>query len=203
MVQVFPQSMSFQAFLDWYPNNGQRYELQEGFVKAMTPTGTHEEISGFLAAELNLEIRRQSLPFIIPRGCLVKPNLEESGFFPDVAVLDPGELGNESLWKKSSVIQRGLSIPLVIEVVSTNWRDDYGTKLVKYEALGIREYWIVDYLALGAVRYIGKPKQPTITICQLIEEEYQLFSFITGQILRSQIFPELTLKAEDIFSKGI
>lgn len=36
MVQVLPQRISFQAFFDWYPNNGQRYELQEGFIKAMT-----------------------------------------------------------------------------------------------------------------------------------------------------------------------
>jgi len=33
-------------------------------------------------------------------------------------------------------------------------------KLADYEALGIVEYWIVDYLALGASRYTGKPKQP-------------------------------------------
>ena len=39
--------------------------------------------------------------------------------------------------------QYGKSIPLVIEVVSTNWRDDYGHKLVEYEAMGMEEYWIV------------------------------------------------------------
>lgn len=42
----------------------------------------------------------------------------------------------------------------------------------------IAEYWIVDYRALGAVRYLGKPKQPTITICKLIEGEYQMEKFI-------------------------
>jgi Protein of unknown function (DUF820). len=46
-------------------------------------------------------------------------------------------------------------------LVSTNWRDDYGYKLVDYEALGISEYWIADYLGLGGRRYIGNPKQPT------------------------------------------
>ena len=44
----------------------------------------------------------------------------------------------------------------------------------------IAEYWIVDYRALGAVRHIGKPKQPTITICKLIEGEYQVEKFVKG-----------------------
>ncbi|MEN9871288.1 MAG: hypothetical protein RLZZ171_2280, partial [Cyanobacteriota bacterium] len=65
--------------------------------------------------------------------------------------------------------------------------------------MGIAEYWIVDYRALGAVRYIGKPKQPTITICKLVEGEYQLEKFIKGEILQSNIFPKLELKTDDIF----
>ena len=88
----------------------------------------------------------------------------------------------------------------MIEVVSTNWRDDYGHKFVEYEAMGIAEYWIVDYRALGAVRYIGKPKQPTITIFQLVEDEYQIKRLITGQRLESSIFPELELTTDAIFA---
>ena len=38
-----------------------------------------------------------------------------------------------------------VALPLAIEVVSTNWRDDYRIKLNEYETLGIQEYWIVDY----------------------------------------------------------
>lgn len=46
---------------------------------------------------------------------------------------------------------------LVVEVVSTNWHDPYARKLEDYEALGILEYWIVDYQALGGRRFIGFP----------------------------------------------
>ena len=53
------------------------------------------------------------------------------------------------------------SIPaLVIEVVSTNWRDDYLTKLAEYESIVVQEYWIFDYAALGGMRYIDHPKNP-------------------------------------------
>jgi Uma2 family endonuclease len=49
-------------------------------------------------------------------------------------------------------------IPLVIEVVSTNWRDDYLLKVADYEEMGVPEYWIVVYLGLGGRRFIGKKK---------------------------------------------
>ncbi len=195
--------MTFEEFIEWYPEDGKRYELYRGSVKEIMTTGTHEDVSGFLVADLNFAIRRYNLPFSIPRSCLLKPEMTETGFIPDVVVIDRRELANESLWQNSSVIQNGKTVPLVIEVVSTNWRNDYAVKLAEYEAMGIAEYWIVDYLALGAVRHIGKPKQPTITVCKLIEGEYQLFLFTTGQRIESEIFPELKLMTDTIFQAAI
>ncbi len=66
--------------------------------------------------------------------------------------------------------------------------------------MGIAEYWIVDYRALGAIRYIGKPKQPTVTICKLIEGEYQMEKFVKGDLLKSHIFPQLELTSDAIFN---
>ncbi len=199
MIQALPERMSFEEFLEWYPENGRRYELHNGIVIEMQPTGSHELIGGFLVEELTIEIRRQKLPYSIPRTCLLKPHLPASGYQPDVVVLNRTLLSDEPLWEKASTIQYGKTVPLVIEVVSTNWQDDYAHKLVEYEAMGIAEYWIVDYRALGAVRYIGKPKQPTITVCQLIEREYQMQRFIAGQRLESSIFPKLELTTDAIF----
>ena len=198
---VAPQTkpISFEEFLEWYPENGKRYELIEGAIVEMLPTGSHEDISGFLIAELNFEIRKQNLPYSIPKNCLLKPLAPRSGYLPDIAVINREYIKNEPLWNKSSVIQNGATVPLVIEVVSSNWRDDYGHKFVEYEAMGIAEYWLVDYRALGAVRYIGKPKQPTITICKLIEGEYQMEKFVKGERLESQVFPQLELNLENIF----
>ena len=191
--------MSFEEFIAWYPEDGKRYELHRGVVREMMPTGTHEDTSGFFVADLNFEIRRCNLPLSIPRSCLLKPEMAETGFIPDVVVLDRRELVNEPLWQKSSVIQNCKTVPLVIEVVSTNWSDDYAIKLAAYEAMGIAEYWIVDYRALGAVRHIGKPKQPTVTVCKLIEGEYQLFLYTSGKRIESDIFPELNLMTDAIF----
>lgn len=202
MIQVQAKPMSFEEFMEWYPEDGKQYELIEGVIIEMLPTGPHEDLSGFLVAELNWEIRKRELNYSIPRSCLLKPLAPGSGYKPDVAVLDRELIKEEPLWPKASVIQNGKTVPLVIEVVSTNSRDDYGHKLVEYEAMGIAEYWIVDYRALGAVRYIGKPKQPTITVCQLMEGEYHMQRFIAGQRLSSQIFPELDLTTDRIFQAG-
>ncbi|MEM8615154.1 MAG: Uma2 family endonuclease [Cyanobacteria bacterium P01_H01_bin.105] len=185
------------------PDNGQTYELHQGTLVEMQPTGAHELVGAFVAEELTLAIRQSQLPYAIPKSCLLKPRLPDSGYRPDVAVLNKTELTNEPLWKTASTVQFGPSISLVVEVVNTNWRDDYAHKLVEYEAMGISEYWIIEHFrALGAVRHIGKPKQATITLCRLVEGEYQLERLVSGQRLHSSIFPRLALKTDDIFASA-
>ena len=203
MIASQTKPISFEEFLAWYPDNPQRYELIEGVIVEMLPTGSHEDVAGFLAAELNFAIRTSKLSYSIPKNCLLKPPAPRYGYLPDVAVISREYIKDEPLWQKSSVIQNGRTVPLVIEVVSTNWRDDYGHKFVEYEAMGITEYWIVDYRALGAVRYIGKPKQPTITICKLIEGEYRMEKFVKDEFLKSDIFPELKLTINNILEATI
>lgn len=203
MVQALPETLSFEAFLDWYPVGQGRYELIDGIVAEMTPTGDHEEVGAFIARKLNVEIDRLGQPWFIPRTYIVRPPVLASGYQPDVMVVNRPSLDQELLWKKSSVITQGDSIRLAVEVVSTNWRDDYGRKLFDYEAMGISEYWIVDFRALGARRFTGYPKQPTLSLCQLVEGEYQIQSLQGDQPITSQAFPELTLTASQIFRAGL
>lgn len=89
----------------------------------------------------------------------------------------------------------------MIEVVS-NWRDDYYKKLGEYEQIGIKEYWIVDYLAIGGKKFIGNPKQPTISIYQLVDGEYQVTQFRGDDRIVSPIFPQLNLIAQQILQAG-
>lgn len=203
MTQALPKLITFEEFLSWKPEVG-RYELHNGVIVEMQPTGEHEEVKGFLAKKLTVEFERLNLPYFIPNQALIKPAENESGYLPDILILNRLNLTLEPLWKKESTVTLGSSIPIVIEVVSTNWRDDYLKKAADYEEMGVLEYWIVDYAALGGKRFIGNPKQPTISIYYLIESEYQqVIQFWGNDRIQSPTFPELNLSANQIMNAGM
>lgn len=174
-ITPLPMPVSFEQFINWYPDNSQyRYELRRGVIfQVPKPRGKHSEIAGFIHDELAFEIRRANYPYFIPRECIIKIS-NDTGYEPDVVVLDRTAMEQELLWEKASTVQNGETVRLVVEVVSGNWQDDYELKLAAYEAIGIPEYWIVDYAGLGGVRHIGRPKQPTLTICTLVDGEYEV-----------------------------
>ena len=205
MIQTLPKITTFQEFVDWLPENSDlRYELHHGNIVEMAqPVGEHEEIKGFLNVEISFEIKRLGLSYSVPNQVIVRPDDKDSGYFPDILVMNRANLPNESRWQKESILSSGASIPLVIEVVSTNWRNDYHLKFADYEEMGIMEYWIVDYAALGGRNFIGNPKQPTISVCNLVEEEYQINKFQNSDRLISQTFPELNLTANQVFQMGM
>jgi len=69
--------------------------------------------------------------------------------------------------------------------------------------MGIREYWIVDYAALGGRNFIGNPKQPTISVCNLVDGEYQVLKFRENDRIVSPTFPDFNLTANQIFGAGL
>jgi Uma2 family endonuclease len=192
--------LDFEEFINWYPEQTEyHYELHNGAIISMAkPRGQHSQIAGFLMTELSLEIRRLRLPYLIPKECLIKGD-NFSGYEPDVIILDKNLLKNEPNWEKQSTLMSGKAVKLIIEIVSTNWSDDYALKLDAYETLGIKEYWIIDYLGLGGRKFIGYPKQPTLTIYTLENGEYQGTKFRENQVIKSTIFPELALTTDQIF----
>ncbi len=205
MIQTISKTITFDEFVAWYPENSvHKYELHNGVIVEMPlGTGDHSDVTGFISGEINFEIRRLQLPYSIPGDCLLKLSRNQAGYQPDVIVLDRTALANEPRWKKESIITMGSSVRLAVEVVSTNWQDDYLVKVADYERLGIPEYWVVDYAALGGRRFIGNPKQPTISVYQLVDGEYQINQFQGDDIVESLAFPELRLTVEQIFRAGL
>ncbi len=202
MTQAILKLVTFEDFAAWRPEGG-RYELHNGVIVEMAqPVGDHEDIVGFLVEKIAVEYVRSGLPYSIPKTALVQSASSQSCYSPDLLLLNRPALKLEPLWQKYSTVQFADSIPLVIEVVSTNWRDDYHKKVGEYEEIGIKEYWIVDYLAIGGKKFIGNPKQPTISVYQLVDGEYQITQFRGDDRIISTIFPELNLTAEQIFQAG-
>jgi Uma2 family endonuclease len=193
--------LTFEDFLTQYQDNP-RYELADGELIDMEPTGPHETVSGKLATKIGIAITTAQLPWFIPRTCLIRPSIDTAtARRPDIAVLDETVIINEPLWEKEPVITLGRSIKLVVEVISTNWETDYARKVEEYALLGILEYWIVDYRGLGGIAFIGKPKQPTFTVCTLNGDEYIQQQYRLGESIASSLLPNFQIRLDEILPR--
>jgi Uma2 family endonuclease len=198
---------TFDEFIEWYPENSEfRYELHDGVIIEMPkPRGKHSNLTGSLGGRLLSTIDKMGKIDIltIPRESIVKPFRDKSGYEPDIIVLNQETIGTEIPWESESVIQNATSVKLIVEVVSTNWQDDYYDKRRDYEAMGIPEYWIVDYAALGGREFIGYPKQPTIFVYELIDGEYVKTTFRDSDVIISPTFPQFNVTAQQIFNLAL
>jgi Uma2 family endonuclease len=204
MTQTLSELVTYEEFIEWFPNDVKRYELHNGVIIEMAPpTGDHEKVVGFLARKITVEFDRMNLPYTIPKTAFVKTPKAESTYSPDVLLLNLENLPNEPLFKKYSTVTQSESVPLVVEVVSTNWRDDYHKKFADYEEMGIPEFWIADYAGLGGKKFIGDPKQPTFSVCELVGDEFQVTKFTGSDLIISPTFPQLNLTAQQIFDAAL
>ncbi len=202
MIHALSKPITYEEFIKWYPSNGNRYELHKGVIVEMPPpTGKHENVVGFLTVHIGFQLLQMGLPYRIPKIALIKTG--DCTYSPDILLLNHKNLVNEPLWEKQSTVIKPDSVPLVIEVVSTNWRDDYYDKFGDYEEMGIPEYWILDYAGLGGKKFIGNPKQPTIFVCELVDEEYQMTPFTDNNLIVSPTLPQLNLTAQQIFDSAL
>jgi Uma2 family endonuclease len=200
IAQVQHQPISLDEFIASYGGDN-RYELIDGEVFNLEPTGQHEEVAALITAKICVQIDQLGLPwFVLQRGLFRPSSASMTAFRPDVMVVDRTEVAKESLWQEQSIITRGDSIKFVAEVVSGNWQNDYARKVEDYAALGIPEYWIADYLGLGGIRHIGKPKQPTLSICTLVDGEYEINLFRGNDVIASPTFPNLNLTARQVLT---
>jgi Uma2 family endonuclease len=195
------QKLTFEEYITQYADDP-RYELIDGELRDMEPTGPHEAVAGKIAGQIFTAMLRSNLNWFIPKNCLIKPSATEAtALRPDVIVLDEDQLSQEPRWQREPIITNGSTIKLVVEVVSTNWQDDYARNIEEYALLGIPEYWIVDFRGLGGVAFIGKPKQPTFTVCQLLREEYTQQQYRLEQPIASPLLPDLQLRLNDVLPR--
>jgi Uma2 family endonuclease len=202
---VYPtpnKALTAREFIEQYGEDP-RYELIDGDLRDLEPTGPHELVAGNIAGRLYSAIRQIQQPWIVPKNCLIQPPAALATVLrPDVIGLDEVALAQEPLWQKEPIVCSGASIKLVAEVTSSNWQDDYARKVEEYAFLEISEYWIADFRGLGGIRFIGSPKQPTFTVNTLIDGNYQQTQFRLGEPIVSPLFPDLHFTLEDIMPRG-
>ncbi|MDZ8239620.1 MAG: Uma2 family endonuclease [Nostoc sp. ChiQUE01a] len=193
------QKLTFDDFLEQCPEEG-LYELVDGEIVEVRATRNHDDVADFMLFAFNDEIKRLNLNYVVKNTAVLKTitaNGIEQGRKPDVSVI------NKDVWRSNRSAYSALEEPiqLAIEVTSTNWEDDYIDKLDEYQCLGITEYWIVDYLAIGSREYLGNPKVPTVFVFLLdAEGKYQRTHFRGSERIVSRTFPELALTAKQILT---
>ncbi|HSF72650.1 MAG TPA: Uma2 family endonuclease, partial [Microcoleus sp.] len=72
MIQTHPKILTFEQFIEDKPDN-KSYELHDGVMVEMQPTGEHEDITAYLVQEFTLLYTQLQLPYRIPSKALVKP----------------------------------------------------------------------------------------------------------------------------------
>jgi Uma2 family endonuclease len=202
------QTYTVDEFLELDLPEGQTYELISGVIVPMAePSGKHENLRSELWFSLKSESKRAKLGLLVhPQPVLVLGRKDTRK--PDLIAIERED------WNRQTQIEAVLREPpsVAIEIVSTNWEDDYRNKPLWYAAFGVRELWIIDPL-FHLDRYPGRrnPKilQPTISIGQLVnsesilaEKEYRFESFTGSDRIQSQFFPDLNLTVEQIIAFG-
>jgi Uma2 family endonuclease len=104
MIQAVPKLLTFDEFVACYGDN-EHYELIDGELIDMEPTGPHEEVAAFVLRKVNVEIDRLSVRWFTPARCLIKPLGTSTAFRPDVVVLDKAVIANEPLWQREPIIK--------------------------------------------------------------------------------------------------
>lgn len=158
--------------------------LEESILKGF-PLGKHEETTWFMSQIFNQEIQRLKLDWVARPSKIGVPTVMNKNRIPDVCVYYGGD------WRKireESAILKGIPL-LLVEVVSEGTKVlDYRYKFAEYQAIGISEYWIIDFF------------ESKITILNLMDGLYesQVFDENQPEIL-SKVFPELQLKVSQVF----
>lgn len=192
------QQFTFKQFLEQDIAEEGRYELVDGEIVRILSTRQHDNIAEFMSDTFKAEVRRLNLNYRLSGRIMIRtltPNGKDQGRFPDVSVVD------KTLWDSNLSAYTAFVEPLqlAVEVVSNNWEDDYIDKLDEYQRLGIKEYWIIDYLAIGSRNYLGNPKVPTVFVYLLDDNGvYHSNAYRGEERILSQTFPELILTVAQV-----
>lgn len=192
--------LNFNDFLEWEVSEEGKYELIDGEIVRILPTRKHEDIADLIEDAFRDQVKQFKLNYRVSGRILIRTLTsegQEQGRQPDVTVVD------KSLWESNPSAYSAFREPpqLTVEVVSTNWEDDYVDKLDEYQRLEIPEYWIIDYLAIASRNYLGKPKLPSVFVHLLDENKsYQKTTYRGGDRILSRTFPELNLTVDQILS---
>ena len=175
--------LTYDAYLAM-PEMKQRYSILDGeLVMAASPNPQHQAIVQALLLKLDPLVRQHQIGwvFVAPLDIVIRrePLWTRQ---PDVMFI-----GQERRFVIGPQVIEGAP-DLVIEVLSpTNTRRELQGKLDDYRTIGVREAWVVS------------PEARTLEVLQLTPAMQRLGLYGLGDLLASQVLPDLRLTVDDIF----
>jgi len=194
--KLISYDVSFDEFLRFDDGNElNEYELVDGRLVLMPePTELHEAIIAFLDIELSLLFRLQNLRYTTRKRTAleIKPGF---GRRPDLAVTDsPKTLSDNFCGIRTTP-------HLIVEVASSNWSTDLVEKQEEYQALGVSEYWIVDYRGQIPAKYCLRGKGKKVIVLTLNDDgEYVQSEYLDNEVVPCRICPELMVTVNQILN---
>ena len=184
----------FWQFLREY-DGCQLYEQVDGWIRVMAePSMPHERLRTRLWFWLESHISQNQLLFETHPKMLCRLG-EGNQRRPDLLVV--GQAVLERCDRKAAILTEPPQI--AIEIVSTNWEDDYIKKSLDYARFGIVEYWVADLL-LQVETYPSHKhpdiKLPTVAVGTLDAGEYRWQQFTGKDRILSPTFPDLNLTVD-------
>ena len=186
--------LTFQEYLEYVVEPDVRYELVRGKLIPMpTPTHLHTNICKFLVYKLQRYFAVENLDLVanaLGTGVRTEDNTSR---IPDVVVF------SKTVWEQvlhrpgAGVLDFKEQPILVIEVVSSNRRDDYVVKRDEYEIAKIPSYWIVD----------PKKKLVRVFTNSQKEEGYDFVDFSEEETIVSSQFSQLVLSVKELLNPPI
>lgn len=179
---------TYADYLTW--GDDERWEIINGepFNMSPAPIRRHQDIVLNLATEFKRYLKGKSCKvYISPFDIRLKHNNE--GDLEIINVVQP----DISIFcdKKKLDDKGGIGAPdLIVEVLSPSTQNkDLFQKLLLYQKFGVREYWIID------------PEKRTISISTLGKDGLFFLAKedVTEGIISPFIFPDLSIKVEEIF----
>lgn len=202
MESTLAKSVTFEEYLNFQATQDIIYELHRGeLVPVATGRAQHGKIARFLEDIYRSEIKQLSLQLETYRGCagvrIPQYGKKDTAYIPDVMVVTLEQDAYLDTLTEA-VLPVGMIPPLVVEVVSAGTvAIDHRYKRRDYNAIEVPEYWIVDF-----IEDLGFPESPKVTVCQLVDGLYEVREYKGSDRIKSELFPELNLTAQQVINFG-
>ncbi|NWF57792.1 MAG: Uma2 family endonuclease [Fischerella sp.] len=188
-------NVSFEEYLKFCDGTDKRYELVDGELVEMPPArGKHADITDAFNDIFKVEIKRLGKDWISRHSSIgvMVPGVgrRATSRIPDICVVTASQW--QELQNQFAVLVDSPPL-LVVEVVSEGTKIiDHRRKRAEYNVVEIPEYWVVDFIE-------NDPKYPLgVTVFTLVDRFYEQAVFWGNDRIISQIFPELTLTANQV-----